>query len=143
MYIYIGLVAFLPNFLFTRINCSCAWRKLSINSNQLSWAPLASRAISHRTLPGRSLKTPKFTLQSDEPAFYSSPSPQDPELHHLMLTVAKVALSFTFPTVPSWVQVQQSIAHSWSLLTPLLLERSYQKPPGLLMSCCIVPPANI
>lgn len=36
-----------------------AWRRWSLNTSQLSWAPLPSRSLSHRTLPNKSLKKTK------------------------------------------------------------------------------------
>lgn len=49
---------FLPDFLFIGLDYYWAWRMWSLIINQLSWAPLPSRALFCRTLLSRFLKKP-------------------------------------------------------------------------------------
>ena len=73
---------------------------------------------------------------------------QDPELHHLMVTAAKATFDLHIPNEPLLVgeyKVQQSTSPSWLLydLAEGVITNALQEPPGLLMSCCVVPPADI
>lgn len=58
---YAGLLPTFPDFLLIWFHCSWAWRKWSLNINQLSWIPLPCRSCSHGILP-RSLSRLQLTL---------------------------------------------------------------------------------
>ena len=60
--IHAGLLPPLLDFLLRGMHWSWAWRKWCLNSNQLSWTPLLSRALTRGIPPSRSLKRPKLTL---------------------------------------------------------------------------------
>lgn len=55
-------LAFCVCLFFVGMHCSWAWRRSSLNINQLPWAPLTSKALSHGTLSSRSLKRSKSAL---------------------------------------------------------------------------------
>lgn len=57
-----GLLLYLFSFLNIRMDCSCALRRLSLKTKQLSWVSLPSRADSPEILPTSSLNKPKSTL---------------------------------------------------------------------------------
>lgn len=128
------------------MNCSRAWRKWSLNINQLPWAPFVSRAISHGALPGRSLKMPKFALQGGEPAFLLHPP--------LRIWSSTISCSL-WPRLPWALHSPQSLhgcgsnkvllifGPCWLLYDLKEVTTALQKPPGFLMFCCIVPPANV
>ncbi|KAK4807231.1 LOW QUALITY PROTEIN: hypothetical protein QYF61_024351 [Mycteria americana] len=73
---------------------------------------------------------------------------KDPELHHLMVTAAKAAFDLHISNEPFLFceyGVQQSTS-PWSLLCHLDQEAvvdALQVSRGLLMTCCVVPPADI
>lgn len=81
--------------------------------NQLFWAPLLSRALSHHARPSRSLKRPVCSpeAQGTEPAVLPARCPKVLELHHSKVTSAKVPPSFAFRTRPTWlVRTRFSVA---------------------------------
>lgn len=51
MFSHVCLPTHLLNSLTAGTDCSCAWRKRSLMSWQLSWAPLSFKAASHRISP--------------------------------------------------------------------------------------------
>lgn len=60
--IHEGLLLLLPNFLLFGMHHFCAWKKWSLNINQLSKTLLPCRACSHVILPRRSLRRPNLAL---------------------------------------------------------------------------------
>jgi len=131
--------------LFAGMDCSSAWRRRVLNINQLSWAPLRSRALIHGMLPSRSLKRPKSALLKSRVqsfCFYAPLSSQDPELHHLMVTAGQAAFGVHSPSED---KVQQRTSPHWLLyyLGQEVLTDALQDSPGLIMSCCVVLPADI
>lgn len=97
--------------------------------------PSASRAGSHRAFLGRSLKTPKFTLQVGEPAFYTSPSFQ--ELHHLVSLWPRLPWALHCPQSLHGYRSNKallSIGPCWLLYDLKEVITELQKPPGLFMS---------
>ena len=85
-----------------------------MNTDQLSWAPLPSRAISHGILPSRSLRRPKSALLKSRVA--SLLRTRLAALRIVNPTVLwslqpRLRLTFTFPTSPSLlVRTRSSIA---------------------------------
>ena len=62
LFIHTGLLAFLPDFVAVQIEFFWAWRRCSLDINHLSWTPLPSKVLSHRTPPKRPLMRPKSAL---------------------------------------------------------------------------------
>lgn len=117
-----------------------AWRRWSLNMNQLYWAPLASRALSDMTLLSRSLKTRKsvllksrivsllFILLPQELRFLNSNIFWPPQL--------SLPLTFVSPTTLSLL-VHMRSSRTLSFLASLLFRgESYtlHEPPVLLMA---------
>lgn len=69
---------------------SFIFHHLCLKVNQLFWAPLPSRALTHMILPSRSLKRSSCLWWSPSKTYCPAPSMQDPELHDLMKNVAKL-----------------------------------------------------
>lgn len=65
-----------------------------MNTYQIPWATLLSRALLLRTLPNRYLKKPKSVLegQGSELAVHPPQCPKDLEFHNVMVTAIKAAL---------------------------------------------------
>lgn len=70
--------------------------------NQVSWALLPSSTLSEMALLNRSMKMPKSVLLKSRVAlaFHLPSCPQDPELHHLMVTAAMSAFDIHNPNKP-------------------------------------------
>ena len=60
--IHVGLLPPFLDFLLRGMQRSWAWRKWCLNSDQHSWNPLPSRALTHGIPPSSSLKRPKSAL---------------------------------------------------------------------------------
>ncbi|GAB0184060.1 hypothetical protein GRJ2_000871300 [Grus japonensis] len=95
-------------------------------------------------------KTKAFSpeVQGYELAFHPPSWPQDPELQHLMVTAAKAAFDLHVLSellLAVEYEVQQSTTPHWLLyqLEEKVIINALQESPGLLMSCCVVPPADI
>jgi len=121
-----------------------------LTTNQLSWAPLPSRALSHGTLPSYPEEAKVFSpkVQGSEPVVHSPLCPKYLELHHFTVTAVKAALELHIPYKPLLVG-ENKIQHNTSpcgLLYHLEKEiviNKFQEPPVLLMPCCVVPPMDI
>ena len=86
-------------------------------------------------------------VQGCELAFYISFSLQFPELYHLMVTAAEDAFDLHIATEPLLVgkcEVQQNTSY-WLLyhLEEEVVINAFQEPPGFLVSCYVVAPADI
>lgn len=114
-----------------------------MNINQLSWAPLPSRALPHGDSCKQILEEAKVyfsEVQFDDLVFSLAPF-QGPELQHLVVTAAKAAFDLHIPSDPlldAEYEVQQSTS-----LWPLCHKgqeavSALQKPPALLVPCCVV-----
>ncbi|CAM9626289.1 unnamed protein product [Bubo scandiacus] len=99
-----------------------------------------SRALSHVTLPNRSLKRPKSALLK-----YRVGSLLCALLSALRILNSTISwslqpslflnsLNFTFLTGPCWLLYH--LEKEFNINT-------FQEPPGLLMPCCVVPPTYI
>ena len=73
--------------------------------------------------------------------------PKDLELHYFMVTAVKAALELHIPQQQLHVgenKVQHSTSAHWLFyhLEKEVIINTVQKPPGLLMPCCVVPPID-
>ena len=112
--IHRDLLAFLSAFLFLGMYCFWAWSRWSLNTDQLSWAPLPSRALSHITLSNSSLTRSKSALLKSRVA--SFPHALFDALRIFNSTILwslqpRLPLSFTLLTSPSsLVRIRSSVA---------------------------------
>ena len=86
-------MAFLPAFLFSS-HCFWAWRRWSQNTDQLSWAPLPSRALSHvaaKQFPEK-VKICSPEVQSSKVGVHPLQCPKDLQHYHSVVSAAKAAL---------------------------------------------------
>ncbi|KAK4819332.1 hypothetical protein QYF61_001165 [Mycteria americana] len=110
-----------------------------------------SGALSHGTLPSRSLKRPKSALLKSKVASLLCTLLGALRILTSIISWSlqpRLPLSFTFPTSPSLVgenKVQHSTSPPWLLyhLEKEVIINTFQEPPGLLMPCCVVPPTDI
>ena len=125
------------------MHCCWAWRRWSLNINHLSWAPLPSRALSHGTLPSRSLKRPKSALPNSR--VVSLLCTLLPALRILNSTVSRSlqSLELHVPHQPL-LAGENKLQHSTSPhglvyhLEKEVITKAFQEPPGLLMPCYAV-----
>ncbi|KAK4817448.1 hypothetical protein QYF61_015603 [Mycteria americana] len=87
-------------------------------------------------------------IQGSELAMHPPRCPKDLELHHFMVTAAKATLELHIPHQLLLVgekKVQHSTSSCWLLyhLKKEIIINTFQEPPRLLMSCCVVPPTDI
>ncbi|GAB0180340.1 hypothetical protein GRJ2_000499300 [Grus japonensis] len=88
-------------------------------------------------------------VQGSELAVCPSRCPEDLELHHFMVTAAKAALELHIPHQPPPSPDENKVQHGTSPRWPLyhlekeVIINAFQELPGLLMPCCVVPPADI
>ncbi|PKU42018.1 dual specificity protein phosphatase cdc14b-like [Limosa lapponica baueri] len=71
-----------------------------------------------------------------------------PELHHLMVTADEDAFDLHIPTEPLVVdeyEVQQNTSPCWLFchLEEEVVNNAFWEPPGLLMFCYVISPADI
>lgn len=86
-------------------------------------------------------------MQGCELAFHPPLCPQDPELHCLMVPAAKAAFDLHIlskPLLGDEYQVQQNTSPHQFLyhLEEEVIINALQEPPGLILPCCVVPPAS-
>lgn len=131
-----GLLALLPDFLLLRLDHSWAWRKWSCSINQLSWTPLPFIGLFHAD-PCRYWSL-LFSKSRNLVLLLALLSP----LRILNSTISwSLSLTFHFPLSPSLFVNMRS---SRPPVNQLYLEsiNALQELNGLLMSCCIVSPAD-
>lgn len=122
-----------------------------MNTNQLSWAPPPSKALSQGTLPVTSLKRAKSAFLKSGVASLLRIlliALRILELHHFMVTAANAALQILIPhqiLLGVENRVQQSTSPRWLLyhLEKKAIINTFQEPPRMLMPCCVVPPTDI
>ena len=113
--------------------------------------PLPSRALTHGIPPSRSLKRPKLALlksRAVNPTYCPASSTRDPELHHLIVTAAKAALSLHISNQSFFVckhKVHKHTLPRWLLhhLHQKVIISALKEPPGLCVPSCLVFPAGI
>lgn len=148
VFIRAGLLAFLPDFAFVVMELSWAWRRWSLNIQEVSWALLPSSTLAHKTLLRRSLKMWKSVLLNSRTLsllFSLLPTPRILNSTILCSLNPWLPLTFTTPTSLSLLvsyEVQHSTSPCWVLyhLEEELTMNALQEPPGLFMPCCVVPP---
>ena len=122
-----------------------------MNINKLSWAPLPSRALSHGTLPSRSLKRPKSALLKSRVVSLLCAllaALRILELYHFWVTAAKAALELHIPHQPLLVgenKVQHRTSRRGLLyhLEEEVVLNAFQEPPGLPVCYCVVPSTGV
>ncbi|GAB0210109.1 highly reducing polyketide synthase PKS6 [Grus japonensis] len=123
---------------------------------------IVSRRVCSMILPGTEGFVPWYsTKQIPQEAKVCSPEvqgselaecpprcPEDPELHHFMVTAAKAALELDIPYQALLIG-ENKVQHGTSprgLLYHLeekFVINTFQEPPGLLALCCVLPPADV
>lgn len=137
---------FLPFFLFAGIHHSWAWRRWSLNRNQILWTPLLCSALVHCTLPNRSQRSKGLFSWSpgNELAVNLPPSYESLECH----IPWSAALEHHIPhhhILAGENMIQYSTSPCW-LLSHLEKESilsAFQETPGFLTPCCVIPPIDI
>ncbi|GAB0210107.1 hypothetical protein GRJ2_003476500 [Grus japonensis] len=87
-------------------------------------------------------------VQGSELAECPPRCPEDPELHHFVVTAAKAALELDIPYQALLIG-ENKVQHGTSprgLLYHLeekVIINTFQEPPALLVPCCVLPPADV
>lgn len=121
VFIRAGLLAFLPDFAFVVMELSWAWRRWSLNIQEVSWALLPSSTLAHKTLLRRSLKMWKSVLLNSRTLsllFSLLPTPRILNSTILCSLNPWLPLTFTTPTSLSL------LVHMRSSIAPLLVGSS-------------------
>ena len=121
-----------------------------MNINQISWAPLPSRALSHGILPSRSLRSPKSALLKTRVAsLLRTLLAALGILNSILWSLQpRMPLTFTFSTIRFLVG-ENKVQHRTSpcgLLCHLegeVVIKAFQEPTGLLVPCRVVPPTDV
>lgn len=150
LFTHVCLLPPLLDFLHMVIDCSGAWRKWTLKIKS-SPGPLFSPDWSPSGFFQASPWTGKFCSPKDQgcdPAICLVLFSQASEPHHLLVTSVKAASDFNIPKdfifVCNYVAQQTTLPHQ--LLKHLCEEVStnaFQKPPGFLVPCSAVLPADI
>ena len=149
LFTHVCLLPPLFDFLHMGIDCSGAWRKWTLKTKS-SPGPLFSPEWSPSGFFQASPWTGKFCSPKDQGcdlAICLVPFSQASELHCLMVTSVMAAPDLNSPNhfifVCKYVAQQTTLPHR--LLKHLCEEVSinaFQKPPGFLVPCCVVLPAD-
>lgn len=144
-----GFLVLLPDFVFVGMHCFWVQKSWSFNINQLSWAPLLSRTLCHRTLSSRSLGSPKSPLLNSSAVGLLLSLVITPRISNGTISWSvhpRLPLSFTFPTGLSLLVRITWYSTSYCLLYHLEKEVDisvFHEPPGLPVPCCVLPPADV